>query len=56
MRRAASQALPSLVVNEDVPMLADRMREGHLDLELAFERLDAPEAVAAQASPKRYAR
>ncbi len=50
MREAAMRALPALALPEDVPMLARRMREGHCDLERAFERLSTPEAVATYAS------
>jgi hypothetical protein len=47
MRQAAKRGLTALVEGQDAPMLAKLVREGHVEVEAAFENLDSPAAVAA---------
>ena len=49
MRMAAQEALVEIVDESDAPMLAAAAREGHVDVEAAFEKLESPAAVEALA-------
>ncbi|MCE9635476.1 MAG: hypothetical protein K8T90_07200, partial [Planctomycetes bacterium] len=50
MRQAVKRVLATLVLDEDVPMLARLMRDGHREVEVAFANLNAPASIATYAA------